>query len=87
MVEEMESLVDNAIINLEISIIRCSAHTLNLAVQDVLKKPDVKDKVDAIRSKIKKLRTPNLKNLISLQKMSLPTIDVPTRWNSTYLMV
>lgn len=86
-IEDVEDSVFDALTNLDISIVRCSAHTLNLAVQDVLKMPNVKDKIELIRSKIKKLRTPSFKNIISLHKMSLPTIDVPTRWNSTYMMV
>ncbi|XP_031099798.1 zinc finger BED domain-containing protein RICESLEEPER 2-like [Ipomoea triloba] len=72
---------------------RCIAHVLNLIVQDGLKDVDssVKKVRDAIRyvrnspARLKKFR--DLADLIGVEAKSSLTLDVPTRWNSTYLML
>lgn len=72
---------------------RCIAHVLNLIVQDGLKDVDssVKKVRDAVRyvrnspARLKKFR--DLADLIGVEAKSSLTLDVPTRWNSTYLML
>lgn len=64
-----------------ISVIRCAAHTLNLAVSDLLK--EIRSKARAV---VKKLRTPTLLNLLRTQKLRKPVIECVTRWGSTYSM-
>ncbi|XP_031124229.1 zinc finger BED domain-containing protein RICESLEEPER 2-like [Ipomoea triloba] len=72
---------------------RCIAHVLNLIVQDGLKDVDssVKKVRDAVRyvrnspARLKKFR--DLTDLIGVEAKSSLTLDVPTRWNSTYLML
>ncbi|XP_031103227.1 zinc finger BED domain-containing protein RICESLEEPER 2-like [Ipomoea triloba] len=72
---------------------RCIAHVLNLIVQDGLKDvySSVKKVRDAVRyvrnslARLKKFR--DLADLIGVEAKSSLTLDVPTRWNSTYLML
>lgn len=73
--------------------IRCCAHILNLIVQDGLKEID--SALQKIRDSVKYVRGSQMKKqnfLQAVNKMSLDSRnglkqDVPTRWNSTYLML
>jgi len=73
--------------------IRCAAHIFNLVVNDGLK--DVNDSICNVRNAVKYVRSSpermaafkeciGMEN-IQCKKMVCP--DVPTRWNSTYLML
>ncbi|XP_019181603.1 PREDICTED: zinc finger BED domain-containing protein RICESLEEPER 4-like [Ipomoea nil] len=72
---------------------RCIAHILNLVVQDGLKFADtsVKRVREAVRwvrnspARLKKFR--DLAELIGVEAKSVLQLDVPTRWNSTYMML
>ncbi|XP_024965962.1 zinc finger BED domain-containing protein RICESLEEPER 2-like [Cynara cardunculus var. scolymus] len=72
---------------------RCIAHILNLVVQDGLKFADtsVKKIRDCIRwvrgspSRLKKFR--ELAELLKVEEKSSLWLDVPTRWNSTYMIL
>ena len=72
---------------------RCCAHILNLVVQDGLKEIDVA--IQKVRESIKYVKgsqTRKVKFMDSTNQMSLDSKkglrqDVPTRWNSTYLML
>ncbi|XP_031099219.1 zinc finger BED domain-containing protein RICESLEEPER 2-like [Ipomoea triloba] len=72
---------------------RCIAHILNLVVQDGLKESDdsvkkVRDSVRYMRSspaRLQKFR--ELADLIGVEAKNSLVLDVPTRWNSTYLML
>ncbi|XP_019166614.1 PREDICTED: zinc finger BED domain-containing protein RICESLEEPER 2-like [Ipomoea nil] len=72
---------------------RCIAHILNLVVQDGLKQCDssvkrVREAVRYVRSspvRLKKFR--NLAEWNGIEQKSSLCLDVPTRWNSTYLML
>lgn len=52
--------------------VRCRAHTLQLCVHDVIKVPEIKNKLDTIRSMVNKLRTQTYLNMyiktLQLQK-------------------
>jgi hypothetical protein len=73
--------------------IHCCAHIFNLIVQDGLKEIDsalqkIRDSVKYVRGS--QIRKPNF--LLAVNKKSLDSRkelkqDVPTRWNSTYLML
>ncbi|XP_028772962.1 zinc finger BED domain-containing protein RICESLEEPER 2-like [Neltuma alba] len=73
--------------------LRCSAHILNLVVNDGLK--ELKNSFDSIRNAVKYVRSSparlqKFKNIAELEKVdttSLVCLDVNTRWNSTYLML
>ncbi|XP_019170565.1 PREDICTED: zinc finger BED domain-containing protein RICESLEEPER 2-like [Ipomoea nil] len=72
---------------------KCIAHILNLVVQDGLKQCDasVKKVREAVRyvrsspSRLKKFR--DLAEWNGIEQKSSLCLDVPTRWNSTYLML
>ncbi|XP_019177888.1 PREDICTED: zinc finger BED domain-containing protein RICESLEEPER 2-like [Ipomoea nil] len=72
---------------------RCIAHILNLVVQDGLKQCDisvkrVKEVVRYVRnspSRLKKFR--DLAEYSGIEQKTSLCLDVPTRWNSTYLML
>ncbi|XP_019158337.1 PREDICTED: zinc finger BED domain-containing protein RICESLEEPER 2-like [Ipomoea nil] len=72
---------------------RCIAHILNLVVQDGLKQCDssvkrVREAVRYVRSspaRLKKFR--DLAEWNGIERKSSLCLDVPTRWNSTYLML
>ncbi|XP_019153680.1 PREDICTED: zinc finger BED domain-containing protein RICESLEEPER 2-like [Ipomoea nil] len=72
---------------------RCIAHILNLVVQDGLKQCDiavkrVREVVRYVRSspsRLKKFR--DLAEYSGIEQKTSLCLDVPTRWNSTYLML
>ncbi|XP_031096895.1 zinc finger BED domain-containing protein RICESLEEPER 2-like [Ipomoea triloba] len=72
---------------------RCIAHILNLVIQDGLKECDsavkkVRDAVRYVRSspaRVQKFR--DLADLIGVEAKNSLCLDVPTRWNSTYMML
>ncbi|KAK9277901.1 hypothetical protein L1049_027458 [Liquidambar formosana] len=72
---------------------RCCAYILNLIVGDGLKEVDesiarVRDAINYVRSSPNRLA--NFKKCVEKRKIeskSLLCLDVPTRWNSTYLML
>ncbi|XP_042944041.1 zinc finger BED domain-containing protein RICESLEEPER 2-like isoform X2 [Carya illinoinensis] len=73
--------------------IRCCAHIMNLIVNDGLK--DCDDSIARVRNAVKYVRSSparmeKFKKCIEKEKISclkLVCLDVPTRWNSTYLML
>lgn len=71
-----------------ISGIRCAAHTLQLAVDDALKRTKhVSCLISKARNLIKKLRSQTLIYLIKKQNLKKPIIDCPTRWCFTVDML
>lgn len=73
--------------------LRCCAHILNLIVTEGLK--DVHESIEAIRNAIKYVRSsPARSKKFNVYKESTKTetkcqlsMDCPTRWNSTYIML
>ncbi|KAK9065183.1 hypothetical protein SSX86_016566 [Deinandra increscens subsp. villosa] len=73
--------------------VRCIAHIINLIVQDGLKAEN--SNIEAIRSAVKFVRNhPNRLLLFKscaqekgIKSKALLSLDVPTRWNSTYKML
>ncbi|XP_043818222.1 zinc finger BED domain-containing protein RICESLEEPER 2-like [Manihot esculenta] len=72
---------------------RCMAHIINLVVQDGLK--DVNDSVMKVRDAVRYIRSSparlkRFKECVLHEKIESKSslcLDVPTRWNSTYLML
>ncbi|XP_021596634.1 zinc finger BED domain-containing protein RICESLEEPER 2-like [Manihot esculenta] len=72
---------------------RCMAHIINLVVQDGLK--DVNDSVMKVRDAVRYIRSSparlkRFKECVlheKIERKSSLCLDVPTRWNSTYLML
>jgi hypothetical protein len=72
---------------------RCCAHILNLIVQDGLR--EITDTIQKIRDSVKYFRGSQVRKQSFLQAVNQMSLDsnkglkqdVPTRWNSTYLML
>lgn len=69
--------------------IGCASHTLHLAVEKgITMTASANNLIKDAREVIKKLRTPTILNRIKTESSyKLPQIDVPTRWNSKFIMV
>ncbi|KAF3637652.1 hypothetical protein FXO38_23636 [Capsicum annuum] len=73
--------------------VRCIAHILNLIMQDGLN--EIGPSIKQVRQMVKYVRsspaiTKNFKKYCEMQKIKyskMLSVDVPTRWNSTYLML
>jgi hypothetical protein len=73
--------------------IRCAAHIINLVVKDGLK--NLSAAINKIRDCVRYSKSsPSRKQLFkeaidhtNMKRQALPSVDVPTRWNSTYLML
>ena len=72
---------------------RCMAHVLNLIVNDGLKEPNVS--VKKVREAVRYMRNSPARlnkfrevcDLLGINNKSSLSLDVPTRWNSTYTML
>ena len=67
--------------------VRCAAHTLQLAIYDMVKENFNSKKLSEIRFICKKLRTTNMLVIINAMKLKKQKIDCATRWNSAFDMV
>ncbi|KAK2649936.1 hypothetical protein Ddye_017425 [Dipteronia dyeriana] len=84
---------DGAVLGGKYLHVRCCAHILNLIVSDGLK--DLHDSIVAIRNAVKYVksspsRLDRFKKAVAHEKIGtkgLVVLDVPTRWNSNYLML
>jgi hypothetical protein len=73
--------------------VRCAAHIINLVVKDGLK--NISPAISKIRDSVRYTKsTPSRKQSfkdaikhINMAKKALPSVDVPTRWNSTFKML
>ena len=70
-----------------INTVRCAAHTIQLAVSDILKISMYKKKINKFRDVSVCLRTPSHRNSLNYNNFRLPLLNNLTRWNSTYLMI
>ncbi|XP_037719418.1 uncharacterized protein LOC119553225 isoform X6 [Drosophila subpulchrella] len=70
-----------------IHLVRCAAHTLQLCVFDVNKAKEIADKISSCRTLCKSLRTETYRRILIENQRNIPSLDVATRWNSTYLML
>lgn len=77
--------------NLCMILIRCAAHTLQLAVKGALKSLPKGDQnvIELCRAAAKEMRKQTTMNVMRQLNLSsiLPKLDVKTRWSSTYMMV
>lgn len=67
-----------------VQIVRCAAHTLQLAVNDAIKKSNLKELLDKARDAVKNIRKPTVLQHMKRMypKSKKPTLDVITRWHS-----
>jgi hypothetical protein len=66
-------------------LVRCAAHTLQLAVHDVLRKTTSSDQIEQVRKVVKNLKSSRYLDKIPHELKSI-RINVVTRWNSLYNM-
>jgi hypothetical protein len=66
---------------------RCSEHSLQLAVRDGLKQPHAETFLAKIREVAANLRHPSRDEVLKRKARKPMIMDMPTRWGSTYLMV
>ena len=93
-VETNEDVIDNMMqeeIEFELgsilSVIKCSVHTLQLAVHDTMKKLNMTTNLNFVRSVVKKLKTPKYHQLHVENNTNKVQLDAPTRWNSIFIML
>lgn len=67
--------------------VRCSAHTLNLAIVDALGRGEVQILVAKCHKIVKHLRRPNICGLMRAKGLKMAILDCVTRWNSVDEMV
>lgn len=67
--------------------VRCSAHTLQLAVDDALKEQRSSNLISKARRVAKKLRTQNVVTLLKRMGHKRAIVNSPTRWHSTHDML
>lgn len=70
-----------------ISSIKCMTHTLQLAVNDVIKTSFTKKIIEKAQDVVVKLRTQTLIALLKAKGLKKPVKNIVTRWNSTYKYV
>ena len=63
--------------------VRCGGHTLQLAVEDALKKSSLRNVIDSARCICKKLRNSSVFVLLKKLKLRKPVLDSLTRWHLT----
>lgn len=92
--ETNQDIIDNALISeveFELSsiltVLKCAVHTLQLAVHDTMKALNMSANLNNVRNVIKKLRTPKYRQLHIENNANKVQLDVPTRWNSIYIML
>lgn len=68
------------------SVIRCAAHSIQLAVFDAIKSLGIQKKIKEIRMIVKALKSSKFNEIYDDLKMTKPRLNVVTRWNSLYLM-
>ncbi|CAK1591073.1 unnamed protein product [Parnassius mnemosyne] len=73
--------------NIAIAVVRCAAHTLQLAMQDVCNDNVIQSVITSARNIIKRLRTPTFTVILKEKRKKKPTLDCSTRWHSTIDMV
>ncbi|XP_049302982.1 uncharacterized protein LOC115065771 [Bactrocera dorsalis] len=73
----------------EIQICRCAAHTAQLCALDVTKNTTIREYLFQCRNLAKYIRKPSngYRDLFELRNFTLPQLDCPTRWGSTYNMI
>lgn len=82
-VVEIDSVVQGHVLRS----VRCSAHTLQLAVEDALKDKGVSNVIAKARCVAKRLRTTNVVAVLKRMGHKRVIVDCPTRWHSTHDML
>lgn len=73
--------------NFKVVGVRCAAHTLQLAIHDVIKENNVNHVLQKARYIVKKLRSSLMLIALKTIKLKMPILDYITRWCSTFNML
>ncbi|XP_075978168.1 uncharacterized protein LOC142986533 [Anticarsia gemmatalis] len=65
-----------------IGLVRCAAHTLQLALQDASNNFNVRNLISECREVVRRLRTPQFVRILRQQNKPIPKLDCATRWHS-----
>lgn len=70
------------------SLVKCAAHCLQLGVHESIKKLSLNQRnaFDECRKVVKAIKSSTYQEQVRRLKLSIPCVDVLTRWNSTYMM-
>lgn len=66
---------------------RCTAHTVNLAIKDVIKQSNCQGQLKEIRGIIKQTKAVIFRAVFKMRSTPVPVLDCETRWGTTALMV
>ena len=66
---------------------RCSAHTVNLAIKDAVKRLDCEVELKQVRALVKKSKGIIFRPIFKLNSTPVPVLDCDTRWGTTAQMV
>lgn len=70
-----------------IDVLRCGAHTVNLALKDAMKQSSCEPKLTQIRSHVKKSKHVIFRPIFKMHGIPVPVLDCETRWGSAIDMV
>lgn len=85
LLERMRPIMENE--NPHVTFVPCGAHTLQLAVNEALKKDQFSEEIDFVKDCVKTLRTQVYVNLLREKNLKQAVLNHDIRWNYTYLMV
>lgn len=68
-------------------VLRCGAHTVNLAIKDAIKQTKCEEQLAQIRTHVKKSKSVVFRPIYKMHGIPVPSLDCDTRWCSTYNMV
>jgi hypothetical protein len=67
--------------------VHCAAHTLQLAIKDSIASKNCQSELENIRKFVKRVKSVTYKKILSRNNVATPSLDVVTRWGSTYFMI
>lgn len=70
-----------------IGVVRCAAHTLQLAMQDASNNVGIRALLAEVREVVRRIRTPLYVRILKEENKPVPKLDCPTRWHSAIDMV
>lgn len=70
-----------------VNLIHCAAHTLQLAVFNVVKKDPMKKNISVCHKLAVAFRKPTIIAKLQDKGLHVPLLDLPTQWNRTYNMI
>jgi len=85
--DEAINAVEDSVSALQLTHMKCAAHTLQLAIHDGLKSGPIKSLIGTCRAIAKEARTPKIHRRILDRGLKGALIDQETRWGSIYLMI